>query len=65
MRAHVRGIERATPSAAREETRRRRARPLVGYVVLGLVGRGGRGEVYATYDPELDRKIAFKLLRAR
>jgi hypothetical protein len=38
---------------------------LVGSVVLGLVGRGGRGEVYATYDPELDRKIAFKLLRAR
>ena len=35
------------------------------YVVLGLVGRGGMGEVYAAYDPELDRKIAVKLLRAR
>src|SRR6476660_8373629 len=34
------------------------------YVVLGLVGRGGMGEVYAAYDPELDRKIAVKLLRA-
>jgi tetratricopeptide (TPR) repeat protein len=33
------------------------------YVVLGLVGRGGMGEVYAAYDPELDRKIAIKLLR--
>src|SRR5262249_4590141 len=33
--------------------------------VLGLVGRGGRGEVYAAYDPDLDRKIAVKLLRAR
>ncbi len=33
------------------------------YVVLGLVGRGGMGEVYAAYDPELDRKIAVKLLR--
>src|SRR3954470_6311612 len=35
------------------------------YLILGLVGRGGMGEVYAAYDPELDRKIAVKLLRAR
>jgi len=32
------------------------------YVLLGLVGRGGMGDVYAAYDPELDRKIALKLL---
>jgi hypothetical protein len=32
------------------------------YTVLELVGRGGMGEVYAAYDPKLDRKIALKLI---
>ncbi len=32
------------------------------YVILGLIGRGGMGEVYAAYDPQLDRRIALKLL---
>jgi len=35
------------------------------FVVLGLVGVGGMGAVHAAYDPELDRKVAVKLLHAR
>jgi tetratricopeptide (TPR) repeat protein/predicted Ser/Thr protein kinase len=35
------------------------------FIVLRSVGRGAMGEVYAAHDPELDRKIAIKILRAR
>src|SRR5262245_4466640 len=34
------------------------------YHLLQLVGRGGMGEVYAAHDPELDRRIAIKIMRA-
>jgi len=34
------------------------------YVVLSHMGTGGMGVVYAAYDPELDRRIALKLMHS-
>ena len=40
-----------------------RGAPIGRYLAIELVGRGAMGDVYAAYDPELDRKVAVKLLQ--
>ena len=61
----MRQSDLSTTPPPRPEATLTRGASLGRFVVLGLVGRGAMGEVYGAYDPELDRKIAIKLVRAR
>jgi tetratricopeptide (TPR) repeat protein/tRNA A-37 threonylcarbamoyl transferase component Bud32 len=72
VEAHVAGCERCRAAVvalvSRTVSQLRQAGVLVRgaevgrYVVIDLVGQGAMGQVYAAYDPVLDRKVALKLL---
>jgi tetratricopeptide (TPR) repeat protein/tRNA A-37 threonylcarbamoyl transferase component Bud32 len=51
------------PTGEVERSALRRGSALGRYVVIDVLGRGGMGVVYSAYDPELDRKIAVKLVK--
>lgn len=52
------------PRRSRASGRLPRGSSIGRYVVLRPLGSGGMGVVYSAYDPELDRKIAIKLLHS-
>jgi eukaryotic-like serine/threonine-protein kinase len=54
----------SAPSGPPARAPLRRGATVGRYVVLDPVGAGSMGAVYAAYDPELDRKVALKLLHA-
>ncbi len=60
--ATVLGERREAPSG---RTKIGRGSTLGRYVVLDRLGSGGMGVVFAAYDPELDRKVAVKVLQVR
>jgi tetratricopeptide (TPR) repeat protein len=57
------GSGRTTSAPPASDAPLSRGATLGRYIVLDVVGGGAMGVVYAAYDPELDRKVAIKLVR--
>src|SRR4051812_24934135 len=56
--------EKASPSQVTELPKRTIGDRVGRYLILSTLGTGGMGVVFAAYDPQLDRKVALKLLRS-